>query len=309
MDIKDYSTYYGTGILNKIGAEIFIIRKYSTNNNIYFLTVNPRSLQTSVIEDTDIKFNIIKSSLQDIRTKYRDTNYIKSLIHAEKNALPLQNAGITNIRVPGAGVFLTADLCPSGLPLDKLLFTETIEKFTNTSKPLPVGLCVTGLWLEKHAEDVKWINALYQKGALSVTWINHSYYHRFAKDLPLKNNFLLMPGVKLDNEVLNTEKKMLELGLVPSVFFRFPGLVSDRELFFKITGYGLIPLGSDAWLAKNQEPKEGSIVLVHANGNEPAGIYRFFKLLKDERENITKKRWYLLDLRESLSQMINDSFD
>jgi len=34
----------------------------------------------------------------------------------------------------------------------------------------------------------------------------------------------------------------------------------------------MIPIGSDAWLAKNQWPKEGSIVLVHANGHELIGI-------------------------------------
>ena len=42
----------------------------------------------------------------------------------------------------------------------------------------------------------------------------------------------------------------------------------------QLDGLGLIPLGSDAWLAKNEWPREGSIVLVHANGNEPLGVRR-----------------------------------
>ena len=37
----------------------------------------------------------------------------------------------------------------------------------------------------------------------------------------------------------------------------------------------LISLGADAWLAIDQRPNAGSIVLVHANGNEPLGIKLF----------------------------------
>ena len=37
----------------------------------------------------------------------------------------------------------------------------------------------------------------------------------------------------------------------------------------------LISLGADAWLALDQRPNDGSIVLVHPNGNEPRGIKLF----------------------------------
>jgi len=63
-------------------------------------------------------------------------------------------------------------------------------------------------------------------------------------------------------------------------------LVSDTALFNKVTSFGLIPVGSDAWLAKNQTPTEGSIVLIHANGNEPYGIKKFIELIKKEKGNI-----------------------
>jgi hypothetical protein len=77
-------------------------------------------------------------------------------------------------------------------------------------------------------------------------------------------------------------------------------LVSDKEIFKQINGFGLIPIGSDAWLGKNQWPKNGSIILLHANGNEPIGIERFFKLLNEEKNNIRKRQWLLYDLRESI---------
>ena len=88
-------------------------------------------------------------------------------------------------------------------------------------------------------------------------------------------------------------------GMVPSVFFRFPGLVSSRALFDRVVAHGLVPVGSDAWLAKGQRPTEGSIVLVHGNGNEPIGIEDFLRLLRTERANIRDRDWLLVDLRQS----------
>lgn len=65
---------------------------------------------------------------------------------------------------------------------------------------------------------------------------------------------------------------------MPSVFFRYPGLVTNKALLLKLNNLGLIPLGSDAWLAKNQTPTTGSIILVHGNSNEHVGIEDFMKL-------------------------------
>jgi hypothetical protein len=95
---------------------------------------------------------------------------------------------------------------------------------------------------------------------------------------------------------------MIDNGLLPSAFFRFPGLVSDPKLVRRVISYGLIPVGSDAWLAKNQAPSPGSIVLVHGNGNEPIGIERFLALVKKERTAIREKHWLLFDLRRSVSR-------
>ncbi len=95
---------------------------------------------------------------------------------------------------------------------------------------------------------------------------------------------------------------MIEKGITPSLFFRFPGLVSAEALFLAVTGFGLIPLGSDAWLAKNQWPRPGSIVLVHANGNEPLGVRRFIRLLREKRQEILNQKWFLFDLRESVQE-------
>jgi hypothetical protein len=151
-----------------------------------------------------------------------------------------------------------------------------------------------------HPGDLNWLDSLVKVGDLSIVWINHTYNHNVAKNVPLTQNFILEPGTDINSEVLNTEIAMMEKKIIPSIFFRFPGLVSDKAVFNKILSLGLIPVGSDAWLAKGQWPTNGSIVLIHANGNEPVGIHDFIELLKKEQDAVLSKRWELFDLRESV---------
>jgi hypothetical protein len=113
-------------------------------------------------------------------------------------------------------------------------------------------------------------------------------------------NFMLAKGTDINAEVLKTEILLLQNKIIPSIFFRFPGLVSDQYIFNEILNLGLIPVGSDAWLAKGQWPDKGSIVLIHANGNEPLGVRDFIDLLRNKRAEVLSKRWELFDLRESL---------
>lgn len=122
-----------------------------------------------------------------------------------------------------------------------------------------------------------------EENKLQITWINHSFTHVYYADLPIKQNFLLAPYTNIAHEILDTEKLLLEHNQLPSVFFRFPGLISNEKLILELRHYGLIPIGSDAWLAKNQKPKAGSIILVHGNGNEPEGISKVMIFLDNPR--------------------------
>lgn len=96
-----------------------------------------------------------------------------------------------------------------------------------------------------------------------------------------EKNFLLTPGIDFRAELLTLERKLLENGLTPSVFFHFPGLVGSGELLRQLHAMGLIPLGSDVWLAKGEAPRPGSIILVDGNGKEPAGVELMMSLLAD----------------------------
>ncbi|MFZ4412187.1 MAG: hypothetical protein ACOYOV_03810 [Bacteroidales bacterium] len=111
-----------------------------------------------------------------------------------------------------------------------------------------------------------------------------------------------MNTTNVKEEILGNEILMIKNGLEPSVFFRFPGLISDYELLYIVYGFGLITIGSDAWLAKGNPAHKGSIVLIHGNGNEAIGVSKFFELLISKKDEERKKSWLLFDLRESLEE-------
>ncbi len=276
-----------------------VLRSYERGGRPSYLVVDPRTLETRTIPAAAVA--VEPRSWPDVRAAIAGTAYGRALAEAERNEGPLQDAGLTHVRSPAPGVDLTVDLCPSRRPLDRRLFTALVEELGRYERPVPVAVALTGAWMREHPDDLAWLLSLARAGGLAPTWVNHSFHHRSSATLPLRENFLLEPGTDLASEVLETEAAMLAAGITPSVFFRFPGLVSRPSLFGRIVAFGLVPLGSDAWLAKNEWPREGSIVLVHANGNEPLGVRRFLQLLRDEREAIRARSWQLLDLRESVA--------
>ena len=139
-----------------------------------------------------------------------------------------------------------------------------------------------------------------KQNKIKITWVNHTYNHHYDPKAPLNENFILSPGTDINFEILGTEIALLQHGLLPSVFFRFPGLVSNNKAVTAVTDFGIIPIGSDAWLAKGQQAANGSIVLIHGNGNEPLGVKDFIKLLQTEKEKAMANQWLLYDLRDTV---------
>ncbi len=186
----------------------------------------------------------------------------------------LQNAGLTHGAAPGD--FVTGDLCPSRLPLDRSFFT----RLETAGAHAPVALSISGLWLIHHFADFRWLVDQRNSGALDILWVDHTYHHPYLRKLPSDANFLLTRGVDPEKEILDTERLLIANGETPSLFFRFPGLVSSDPLMQAVSRFHLVTLGADAWLAKGQQPERGSIVLVHPNGNEPKGLSLFASDLK-----------------------------
>lgn len=295
-EITNYKSYFA--IANHQGKNTLVLREFEKSNQKYYLTVDPENLETQIIKAAEVTAKQISNWQESPDLK--DSNYEKAIQAAKHQSTALQDAGIIHGFPKEKGIALTIDLCPSHKALDRVIFTSLIAEFQKTGKPVPVALSITGKFMINHAADIDWLKALEKSGDLKITWTNHTFNHHYDPKTPLAVNFLLEPGTNIAYEVLATEMLMIKKGLLPSIFFRFPGLVSDQKLVDEILAFGLIPVGSDAWLAKGQQTHAGSIVLIHGNGNEPVGIQDFIRLLKTEKQAVMNKQWLLYDLRESI---------
>jgi hypothetical protein len=298
--ISRYERYFAVSTSSLTLSSFIALRKCEVDGVSHLLLADPSTLRTFLMPAQE--FHSVEMPFFAIRERYAHTPYCAALADVQKQADKVLDAGITHCTPQGGGVDLTVDLCPSRRPLDRDFFKDCVKAFGSIERPLPLAVSLSGVWMRDHAADARWLFQYVNDTGLCVAWVNHSFHHRVGKGLSLRQKFLLEKGTNMDEEILETEKAMLRLGAVPSVFFRFPGLVSSAPLINTVISYGLIPLGSDAWLAKNQKPVDGSIVLVHANGNEPIGIQRFFGLLREKKQTMESGQWKLLDLRESVKE-------
>lgn len=296
-NIKRYKVNYA---LATNGPEKWLaIRSFNQESKKYLLLVNPYTLNTKV--DVAATYSLSNLAMGNVQAIFNQSAYVKALNLALQNDKALQNAGIDHALPHEKGIALTIDLCPSHKALDRIIFQSLINVFKNSGQPVPLAISVSGKWMLKHQQDLDWLKSLVAQKELDITWVNHSFHHE-VNQLPLAENFLLTKNTDLDVEVLDNEQLMLKNGLTPSIFFRFPGLVSDQAIVEKMVAYGLIPVGSDAWLAKGQQAHAGSIVLIHGNGNEEIGVQDFIKLLQTKQVDVKNKQWLLFDLRQGLEK-------
>lgn len=258
------------------------IRAYENETQqTQFLAVNSETLATSLVNARDVKARRLEAGAAGYITlqKMNATPYMQAVHTEAEPPYPLLNDGLSHARTKMSGAFMTVDLCPSVRPFEQEFFQSLAAQSTLTGRPVPVTINITGLWLLSHPTEFTWLVTQRKLGRLDITWANHSFSHLYFPDVALENNFLLYPSTNLDNEIFDLEQLLLERGELPSIFFRYPGLVSDQHLITRVTELGLIPVGSDAWLAREEMPTQGSIVLVHGNGNEPQGIARALPLI------------------------------
>ncbi|RWU10310.1 polysaccharide deacetylase family protein [Pedobacter chitinilyticus] len=294
--IYHYTVYYGSA--RDQGQQLIILRKFRQLNKTKYFAVNVNSLQTLLIDSTAV--SVIPATWYQLSTTFSKTPYYKAIAKANAQSFSLQDAGLIHGFPKEQGITLTIDLCPSHKPLDRSIFSSLVAAYAKVEQPVPVALSISGKFLLNHQNDINWLKQLEINGQIKITWINHTFTHYYSPKEPLADNFLLKPGTNISYEVLALEKALLSSGSLPSVFFRFPGLVSDNTVVQNITGFGLIPIGSDAWLAKGQTANNGSIVLIHGNGNEPLGVQDFIKLLNSNKNKVLKQQWLMYDLGETV---------
>lgn len=280
---------------NDRGTLSAAIRQYVRGGQSRFLVLDPERFECAEADAA-----AIQSSRPASPEAWQETPFARALARQTAPPYPLQNDGLRKAEHSVRGYFLTADLCPSKKTLDRRFLEQTAG--LPLSPPVPIALMVSGLWIQRHEEDLAWLKDQAALGRLQITWVNHSATHAYDPAAPLERNFLLKQGTDFTAEVLSPERLLIERGLLPAPFFRFPGLVSDRRLIETLRGLNLIPIGSDAWLAKGESPQPGSIILVHGNGNEPEGIRLLMAFFDRQRSAFALGDTALLPLREAFRQ-------
>ncbi len=280
VTISDYQRTY-MPVYTEDGTLSIALRTFKRNNIPSFLIVNTNNLDTRVIPISQIFLNDGKNGkrLGDYaQWQIASTNYYQLLQKYTSEPYVMENYGITHAKSNIRGNILTVDMCQSSVPFEKKFF-DNLAGLSN-KKPIPVAVSISGIWLLMHQNEFQHLLDLQEKNLLAITWVNHSFSHPYYDDLPFSNNFLLSDMINEEGEILLTEQYLLEQNQVPSIFFRFPGLISNKKLIMKIKKFGLLPLGADAWIAKHQAITQGGIILVHGNSNEHEGITELTPKLK-----------------------------
>ena len=246
------------------------LREFKSKDQWYLWGVNERTLQTALLPKSRLQ-ECKPLSLARESFVYKKpaglSRYLMALRQFNQTDGHWQNQGLINDSAKRDGSYLTVDLCPSSHQFDKALF-ELIRE-----KKWPTAIAVSGLWILRHETDWQWL--VKNLADAPITWVNHSRNHPVYPDVPLEKNYLLSEGRDIKREILSNEILMIQRGLTPSIFFRFPGLIADDRALGITQELGLIPLGSNAWLSKGETPRRGSILLLHGNGNDPKGMTIF----------------------------------
>jgi hypothetical protein len=248
------------------------IREFQSSGRTYGLLLNPQNLKTRIVD-----LSCVRCTDTDFH-QLPESNYKSAMRKQMAEPFPLGNKGISHSPNNKTGYFLSVDLCPSRKSFDASIFENA--KVRN-QRNFPVAIAITGGWMRSYSQEFTWLKRQHLAGQLDVTWVNHSYTHPYYRGVENRKNFLLTSGVSFAEEVLKQEQYMISNGLTPSVYFRFPGLISDKTVIAQLSSYGLLALGSDAWLGIGQKPTQGSVILIHGNGNEPKGINIFMQILQN----------------------------
>ncbi len=184
-------------------------------------------------------------------------------------------------------VAVTVDLCWSLRQYERGLFRSFSKIAASAEQPIHPTVFVSGRWLDQHPGEMHDLIQWSHEPRIALTWGLHSWDH------PKSGGFMNDYGPdQLRADTMRLERAMLEWGIAPSAYYRFPGLIHDTVRLKAILDLDLLPVDCDSWLAlvkpKDADPfynhpRAGSIILVHGNGNEPAGIPLFERWRDDHR--------------------------
>lgn len=252
------------------GTTLILRRKCIVNGEKSVITSSTdKHLVSYLVSEKDLKERTSPTNVEDTAYSYNKS----SLFDASNNEEAIQ-AG--NREKLGNVACLTIDFCWSLRKYEEPLINGLLERSTQTKAPICPVFFISGRWMEQHPEEMHNLIAMSLNSNIVPVWGGHSWAH--PKSGGFMNDF---SPEQLREDTLKMEKSLLEWGIIPSVFYRFPGLIHDKKRLHTILNLDLFPIDCDSWLAQiifqentpfSNPIEKGSIILVHGNGNEPVGI-------------------------------------
>jgi peptidoglycan/xylan/chitin deacetylase (PgdA/CDA1 family) len=252
------------------GASLLIRRKVTLDKVPYVIVTDcGPSLRSYLIKEKTLRQGTAAARLTN--SVWENAHTALMLASDKKEAL--QHGSRTKLK---KSVCVTIDMCWSVRPFEVDLFKLLRETGRNAKRMIHPVVFISGRWMEQHPGEMHSLIDLDSAPNVEVTFGLHSWIH------PKTGEFMneLSPQ-KVREDTLRLESKLLEWGIVPTVYYRFPGLVHDTVRLREILSLDLLPIDCESWMAllerKNKGPfaqpiQNGSIILVHGNGNEPDGI-------------------------------------
>ncbi len=221
---------------------------------------------------------------------------LQSVIQRIREGRGILNHG--SRRLSPEAIAISIDLCPSTKLWNLPLFERLVALGKMLHTPLPIAVAVSGRWMQRYPKALKQMIQWNKEGELSISWVNHSDTH------PVRGGFLVNPRVDFTGEVENQAACMRRNGIFNTPFFRFPGLVFNSVRLKQLGGMGFVALGADAWLAKGQRVRNGSIILVHGNGNEKRGVRLLFRYITRKEKAILAGQLRVVSLEDLLIESV-----
>lgn len=254
------------------GTRLRVIRRFEIDGEAAGLFVNV---------DTQATAYALASALEESTRlaevgEFTDAPYLTNLEAMRGDAYDRLPSAALDATGTETRLALTIDMCQSTRAWDIDLYEWLVALADERGEAIPVGVAMTGLWAGRHGNQYEQLKTWHREGKLAITWVNHSYHHPVSQR---GSQYLFMnaSGVDVRAEVLDLEKLLLVTGQMVSPLFRFPGLTYNASTLGTVNDLGMFALDANAWIAKGQDPVDGSVILVHGNGNERVGITGFFR--------------------------------
>jgi hypothetical protein len=321
--LENYQSIYPRECLSKLGVTTIAIRRWNEGEAVKYLVVDPETNVTRILDASDAG---VCAPLAE-GSKAATSPYQIAVNHYTKNPSELIDAdhGFKTfspacMKAENRPFAITIDMCPSTHIYESGFYKELAARacdFANgtahrrsTAPPTPIAISIAGKWIKHHERQLEEIKALEKAGCLDITWVNHSYAHPYNPELRDHDELNFFIPYKLKDfvaDLMRNEQYLIEHGVAPSIFYRFPGLMSKEDQIHALKNLGLVPLGTSAWITlnggdkqyerygmpKDQKAKPGRVGLFHGNGKMPIDI-------TNARKYVLKSDFTLVSLPQAL---------